>query len=47
MRGRDSSEELLVILEFMHFSRFCKFEENSMDYKNKVQIEGVKVRIAI
>lgn len=47
VRGRNTSEELLVILEFMHFSRICKFEANDQNYKNKVQIDGIKVRIAI
>ncbi|MCM1991364.1 hypothetical protein [Oceanirhabdus seepicola] len=47
MCNRNTTLRYLVILEFMHFTSFFNFSTNGDDFKNKEQINGVKVRAGI
>jgi len=37
----------VIILEFMHFARHFTFTVDGEDFRNKKQIEGVKVFVAV
>ncbi|MDQ0479063.1 hypothetical protein [Hathewaya limosa] len=45
--SRTTSQRYLIILEFMHFTSFFNFNTKGDDFKNKEQINGVKVRVGI
>lgn len=47
MRGRNTKERFLVVIEFTYVTSFSNFNTNGNDFKNKDIIEGVKVRVAI
>ncbi|MCM1991372.1 hypothetical protein [Oceanirhabdus seepicola] len=47
MCNRNTTERYLVILEFTHFTSFFNFSTKGDNFKNKEQINGVKVRIGI
>lgn len=47
VRSRNTSQRFLVILEFTHFASFYNFNMNGDDFKNKEQINEIKVRVAI
>lgn len=46
-RSRTTSQRYLIILEFMHFTSFFNFNTKGDDFKNKEEINGVKVRVGI
>lgn len=46
-RSRTTSQRYLIIFEFMYSTSFFNFNTNSDDFKNKEQINGVKVRVGI
>ena len=44
MRSRNTSGRRVIILEAMHFARHFTLTADGEDFRNKKQIEGVKVR---
>jgi len=47
VRGRNTTGRRVIILEFMHFARHFTFTVDGEDFRNKKQIEGVKVFVAV
>ena len=47
MCNRNTTQRYLVIIEFMHYTSFVNFSTKGNDFKNKEQINGVKVKIGI
>ncbi len=44
VRSRNTSGRRVIILEAMHFARHFTLTADGEDFRNKKQIEGVKVR---